>query len=54
MLKQTPSQDSLCKGNCNCNCLKTEDAIKTYREAAKSDDYMFGNYDGYKSYEEGQ
>ena len=27
--------------------------IGDYREAAKSDDYMFGDYDAYKVYEEG-
>jgi len=27
-----------------------ERSYEAYREAAKSDDYMFGNYDAYKSY----
>jgi len=44
-LLKIPSQDSLCNGNCNCNCLKTEDALESYREAAAVDDYMFGDYD---------
>ena len=39
-LKQTPSQDLV------------SDSYAAYREAAKSDDYMFGNYDAYKAYEE--
>jgi hypothetical protein len=48
-------QDSPCNGGCGkCTCLKTEDAIKTYKEAAKSDDYMFGNYNGYDAYKEGR
>ena len=42
-----------CKGNCKCNCLKTEDALETYKEAAKADDYLFGEYNGYEAYEEG-
>lgn len=28
--------------------------IDAYKEAAKSDDLLFGNYDGYESYKEGQ
>ena len=27
-----------------------EDSIKSYREAAKSDSYMFGEYDGFQAY----
>jgi len=27
-----------------------EDALKAYREAALSDSYMFGEYDGYQAY----
>ena len=50
MLLKTPSQDSLCNGNCKCNCLKTEDALQTYREAAAADDYMFGDYDYVKEW----
>ena len=53
MLPKTPSQDSLCKGNCKCNCVKTEDALEAYKEAAKADDYLFGEYNGYEAYEEG-
>ena len=49
-LKQIPSQGSLCKGNCKCNCVKTEDALQMYTEAAKSDSYMFGEYNGYEAY----
>jgi hypothetical protein len=52
MLPKIPSQVSLCRGNCNCKCIKTEDAIETYKEAAKSDDFLFDNYDGYESYNE--
>jgi len=48
-------QDSLCKGNCKCNCIKTEDVLNSYKEAAQVDDYLFGNYDVYDSYkQEGQ
>jgi len=43
---------SKCKGNCKCNCLKSEDALKAYKEAAKADDYLFGEYNGYEAYEE--
>ena len=53
MLPKTPSQDSLCKGNCKCNCVKTEDALEAYKKAAKADDYLFGEYNGYEAYEEG-
>jgi hypothetical protein len=52
-LPKIPSQDSLCKGNCKCNCIKTEDALAMYKEAAQADDFLFGNYDGYKAYGEG-
>ena len=52
-LPKIPLQDSLCKGNCKCNCLKTEDALEAYKEAAKADDYLFGEYNGYEAYEEG-
>jgi len=27
-----------------------EDALRAYREAALSDSYMFGEYDGYQAY----
>jgi len=30
--------------------LKTEDVLESYRKAAISDAYMFGEYDGYKAY----
>jgi hypothetical protein len=49
-LKQTLSLDSLCNGNCKCNCLKPEDALEAYREAAAADDYMFGDYDYVKDW----
>jgi len=45
MSQKIPSQDSSCKGNCNCNCLKPEDALKAYQEAADCDEYLFGDYD---------
>jgi len=53
MSPKIPSQDFLCKGNCKCNCLKSEDALEAYKEAAESDAYMFGEYNGYKAYDEG-
>jgi len=28
------------------------DSYAAYREAAKSDDFLFGNYDGYKAFED--
>ena len=27
-----------------------KDSIESYKEAAKSDSYMFGDYDGYQAY----
>jgi len=45
-------QKSNCGGNCKCNCLKTEDVIESYKEAAKSDAFLFGEYDGYEAYRE--
>ena len=27
-----------------------EDSIKAYKEAAKSDSFIFGDYDGYQAY----
>jgi len=30
-----------------------QDSLAAYREAAKSDDLLFGNYDAYSVYEEG-
>ena len=43
MLKKTHSADS--------NSKETEESIKAYREAAKADAWLFGDYDGYKSYD---
>jgi hypothetical protein len=40
MLRQTPSQDSV------------SDLYQAYKEAAESDDFLFGNYDPYKSFED--
>jgi len=31
-----------------------QDSIEAYKEAAKSDDLMFGDYNGYRTYEEDQ
>lgn len=42
-----------CEGNCKCDCVNTEDVLESYREAALSDAYMFGDYDGYEAYKEG-
>ena len=33
------------------NSKETEESIKAYREAAKADAWLFGDYDGYKSYD---
>ena len=52
MLPKIRLQGSPCKGNCKCNCVKTEDALEMYREAAKSDAFLFGDYDGYKAFED--
>ena len=30
-----------------------QDSLEAYREAAKSDDLLFGNYDAYSVYQEG-
>ena len=43
MLKKTHSADS--------NSKETEECIKAYREAAKADAWLFGDYDAYKSYD---
>ena len=40
MLKQTLSQDSV------------SDSYAAYREAAKSDAFLFGDYDGYQAFED--
>ena len=29
-------------------------SLESYREAAKHDDYFFGDYDAYSAYQEGQ
>ena len=42
MSKKTPSQDS--------NFELTDKSIQAYREAALSDSYMFGEYDGYEAF----
>jgi len=43
MSKKTHSVDS--------NSKETEESIKAYREAAKADAWLFGDYDGYESYD---
>ena len=43
MSKKTHSADS--------NSKEVEESIKAYREAAKEDAWLFGDYDGYKSYD---
>ena len=43
MLKKTHSADS--------NSKETEECIKAYREAAKADAWLFGDYDAYESYD---
>ena len=43
MSKKTHSADS--------NSKETEECIKAYREAAKADAWLFGDYDAYKSYD---
>ena len=43
MSKKTHSADS--------NSKETEESIKAYREAAKADAWLFGDYDGYESYD---
>ena len=39
-LKQTPSQDLV------------SESYQAYREAAKSDAFLFGDYDGYQAFED--
>ena len=34
------------------NLRHREDALRAYREAAKSDAFLFGDYDGYSAYTE--
>ncbi len=43
MLKKTHSADS--------NSKETEECIKAYREAAKADAWLFGDYDAYEAYD---
>ena len=43
MLKKTHSADSTSK--------ETDECIKAYREAAKADAWLFGDYDPYESYD---
>ena len=43
MSKKTHSADS--------NSKETEESIKAYREAAKADAWLFGDYDAYESYD---
>ena len=43
MLKKTHSADS--------NSKETEECIKAYREAAKADAWLFGDYDAYESFD---
>ena len=43
MLKKTHSADS--------NSKETEECILAYREAAKADAWLFGDYDAYESYD---
>ena len=43
MSKKTHSADS--------NSKETEESIKAYREAAKADAWLFGDYDAYKAYD---
>ena len=55
-LLKTPSQDSVSEGDAfKVEALKyydLEDSYAAYREAAKSDSYMFGDYDGYQAFED--
>ena len=46
MLQKTPLQDS----PCNESKALRDDALRAYKEAALSDSYMFGEYDGYQAY----
>ena len=43
MSKKTHSADS--------NSKEIEESIKAYREAAKADAWLFGDYDAYESYD---
>ena len=47
-LPKTPSQDS----HYDEFEAFREDALRAYREAAKSDAFLFGDYDGYEAYRE--
>jgi hypothetical protein len=58
MSKKTPSQDSnfekVWKEMEEIEPLTplTSDSLNAYKEAAKSDSYLFGEYDGYEAYKE--
>ena len=43
MSRKTHSADS--------NSKETEESIKAYREAAKADAWLFGDYDAYEAYD---
>ena len=43
MSKKTHSADS--------NSKETEESLEAYREAAKADAWLFGDYDAYESYD---
>ena len=43
MSKKTHSADS--------NSKETEESIRAYREAAKADAWLFGDYDAYEAYD---
>ena len=47
-LPKTPSQDS----HYDEFEAFREDALRAYREAAKSDAFLYGDYDGYEAYRE--
>jgi len=59
MLPKTPSQDShsdlekIWKEMDEIESLTpiVKDSIESYREAAKSDSYLFGDYDAYSAFE---
>jgi len=48
MLKKTPLQVSPSE---EYEAFR-EEALKTYREAAKADAFLFGDYDGYEAFRE--
>ena len=52
MSQKTHSQDSNFNKEEGSKKINTGKNLEAYKEAAKADAFMFGDYDGYEAYEE--